>query len=295
MISVSTILETAEIELEISHPLTTKALDRDGQAEYLASQFDFQDGRAPLFEHESVVGESASFRSSKRTVMVGERFGRLLVIGLAPSKHRNSYRECRCDCGNVRIIPASGLTAGRSRSCGCLKVEQSKTHGLSHIPEYLVWKSMKARCLSPAASGYRNYGGRGIALCGRWLSFEKFIEDMGRRPGDEYSIERINNDGNYEPSNCRWATKREQANNRRGNRLLTLKGKTLTLQQWADSLGISAGTLDTRLRLGWTLERALLEPVASQRVCLVLAGDSARFERSCGSFCEGCPVCEDEL
>jgi hypothetical protein len=135
--------------------------------------------------------------------------------------------------------------------------------GCSH--EYAVWSGMRARCTNPAGPNYAKYGGRGISVCTRWMEdFVHFLGDMGRAPTPQHSIERIDNDGNYEPDNCRWATAKEQANNRRSSRYLTFNGETATLSQWADRIGLSIGTLHARLTAGWPLERALTEPLRRQ-------------------------------
>jgi hypothetical protein len=139
------------------------------------------------------------------------------------------------------------------------------THALSRIDEYRIWASMKNRCHNPRDQGYAGYGGRGIQVCPRWRdSFENFIADMGRRPSKKHSIDRIENAGDYEPSNCRWATWKEQNNNLRTNRLLTLRGTTKTIHQWADEKGVDAKTLDARLRDGWSVEATLTRPVQAR-------------------------------
>jgi hypothetical protein len=134
---------------------------------------------------------------------------------------------------------------------------------MSTTPEYIVWAGMKARCCYARHKAYADYGGRGIKVCDRWLnSFENFFQDMGERPSTKYSIERLDNDGDYSPTNCHWALKAAQSINRSDNRLLTYEGKTLTVSQWADELGISHGVLRQRLSRGWSIERTLSQPVA---------------------------------
>lgn len=135
-------------------------------------------------------------------------------------------------------------------------------HGLSYTPEHRVWSHIINRCTNRRSPYYARYGGRGIKVCERWEWFPNFYKDMGPRPGPGYSIERINNDGDYKPSNCKWATKQEQARNRRSNRHITFAGRTQLLVEWAEETGISEETIYARInQLGWTVEKALTTPV----------------------------------
>jgi hypothetical protein len=161
----------------------------------------------------------------------GQVFTRLTVLGFAGSDGKHSWRVCGCSCGQVRKITSNQLRSGKSRSCGCLAREltglRSRTHNKRNTNEFRIWSDMRNRCQNPNNYAYKNYGGRGIQVCSRWESFQAFYDDMGTRPSRGHSIDRINNDGNYEPDNCRWATWKEQQNNRRNNVLGEMREQPL--------------------------------------------------------------------
>ena len=138
----------------------------------------------------------------------------------------------------------------------------SKTiHGMYGTPEYRSWQHMKSRCFNPNHKNYLDYGGRGIKVCDLWLNFENFLADMGLKPTAKYSIDRIDNDGDYCPDNCKWSTQTEQVNNRRSNRLITIDDVTLTIAQWAKKMGFGKKVIGDRLKLGWSEFDAVMTPV----------------------------------
>lgn len=211
--------------------------------------------------------------------LTGSVFDRLTVIGQAATRRRPAgqsvrFWRCQCQCGKVIEVNLGSLRNGASRSCGCKRADASREQGLRNVrhgearngkltPEYQSWTGMIARCYDPKQSGYQRYGGRGIAVCERWRhSFEAFLEDMGRKPSPEHSVDRFpNNDGNYAPGNCRWATPTEQNRNSSQVVNITFAGETKCVAAWAESKGIKASTLKERLHAGWPLERAFSEPV----------------------------------
>jgi len=203
--------------------------------------------------------------------LTGKKFGRWTVLKRAENKGNYIRWKCLCDCGAIRIVNGNSLKRGISKSCGCISseitAERNRKHGMSKTPEYRVWTHMTQRCTNKTDGSYKNYGARGIKVCDRWLhSFENFYADMGKRPTEKHSIERKNNNGDYEPDNCKWATKKEQCNNRRSSHMLTLNGETKTMSQWSDITGISIGTLWARIEgLGWSVEKALTVPLEKKQ------------------------------
>ncbi|KAF0156244.1 MAG: hypothetical protein FD189_1049 [Elusimicrobia bacterium] len=191
--------------------------------------------------------------SPRLAILVGQRFGRLVVLR---SGGRDSIRNilwvCRCDCGCETNTSSRRLISGNTCSCGCLGRERRTIHGACQngrtTSEYRSWRAMKSRCLWPGNQFFHRYGGRGVKVCDRWLVFANFLADMGPKPSPEYTIDRKDNDGNYEPSNCRWSCGLAQARNRSTNRLLTFGGETLLLSDWAERIGISRCGLVGRLR-----------------------------------------------
>lgn len=190
--------------------------------------------------------------------LTGVRAGRLVALELLP-KRRKGCRiwRCLCDCGAEAFVSTHDF--GKSaRSCGCLRRDLLTKHGDIDSQEYRSWTSMKARCGNPRTAGFHNYGGRGIRVCERWKDYANFLADMGRRPTPRHTLDRIDNNGDYEPGNVRWVTRRQQALNRRDNRVLTWRGKTQTLMEWSEKTGIPYGTLWFRLgTMGLTIGEAI--------------------------------------
>jgi hypothetical protein len=190
--------------------------------------------------------------------LVGHRFGRLVVLSYV-GRQRSTFRWiCRCDCGTEKSCLASGLRNGSITSCGCrlkeVAASKFRIHGLTGTPTHRIWRGMHDRCNSPLKTCYQ---GRGITVCERWKDFELFLSDMGEVPSPKHSIDRIDNNGNYEPGNCRWATHMQQCRNKRTSRLETFNGETLTLSEWAQRFSISQSKLRGRLNLGWTFAAAI--------------------------------------
>lgn len=196
----------------------------------------------------------------KTSEMQGQRFGRLLVLNLAYTqprgRGRERYWECRCDCGRVVVKAGIYLRTGDTKSCGCLVgdrcAERNITHGMAHTHRlYSTWKMMRARCHSKKTPLFKDYGGRGISICDRWSDFSAFVEDVWPSFKEGLTLNRKDNDGNYCPENCEWATDEEQANNTRRNHFLTAGGKTQTIARWAREVGISPQVIHKRIARGW--------------------------------------------
>lgn len=196
-----------------------------------------------------------------RIDLTGQRFAYLLVQEFAGSNKRNeSLWLCKCDCGNTKIVRGAKLKEGEVKSCGCMHYPIK--HGMTDTRLYHIWRTMKARCTDPNSVKFPYYGARGIKVCDDWLdSFESFCSwSMANGYADKLSIDRIDNDGNYCPENCRWATREEQANNTRTNRFIDFNGEKHTIAEWSRINGISKAALYHRLERGWSVEDALTVP-----------------------------------
>lgn len=194
--------------------------------------------------------------------LTNKKFGRLTVLIRNGIKDGQYFWKCKCDCGKEVSVRSRDIRKGKTISCGCWNNEKRIKHGKYKTPEYGIYQNMKSRCIHKSNIMYHRYGGRGITVCDRWLeSFENFLEDMGKRPSHIHSIDRINNDGNYEPSNCRWATKLEQDNNRSTCIKLISNGEEHTISEWARKLNTVGETIRCRLKRGWSIDEAVNTPI----------------------------------
>lgn len=199
----------------------------------------------------------------------GERFNRLIVLcRVENSKNGQTRWKCKCDCGNETIVSSSNLKNNSVKSCGCLRYEPHNTHHLSNTKLYNIWYKMKQRCYCIEDEAYKYYGGRGIGICKEWVNdfvcFYNWAYTNGYKKG--LTIERINNEKGYSPTNCKWATAKEQANNRRSCRVYTYNGKTLNLMQWCKELDLPYKTIHSRLyKSGWSFKKAITTPINAQK------------------------------
>lgn len=189
--------------------------------------------------------------------LTGQRFGRLVVLGkYGTAKNRQSIWKCKCDCGNIKNVIYGSLLSGSTKSCGCLLKENGcpPKHGLSRTRIYRIWNNMKKRCYNENNKDYSNYGGRGIKICNEWLDEKKGLLNfynwaMQNGYKDDLTIDRIDNNGNYEPNNCRWADNRTQSNNKRNCYYITYKNNTHTVAEWSKILYICESTIRERIKL----------------------------------------------
>jgi hypothetical protein len=191
----------------------------------------------------------------------GQRFGRLIIESKAEERNRSGdiLWNCICDCGNTSKVNTESLKSGNTKSCGCINIK----HGRRYTKEYHTYRSMKDRCLKEDSHGFSHWGGRGITVCDRWLGYDgpkNFLDDMGICPEGK-SLDRIDNNGNYEPSNCRWATNKEQSRNQRSNFNVTIGDDKRCLSEWCEIFGVSLSSVWCRIKkANWATGIALFAP-----------------------------------
>lgn len=205
--------------------------------------------------------------------LTGKKFSRLTVLGFSCWKNHTSYWLCRCDCGKETIVRGAELNNGHTKSCGCYHrdelIKRSTTHGMAKHPLSIIWSHIIQRTCNPKNAAFKHYGGRGITVCESWkkdsCSFIRWALRNGYKAG--LTIDRINNNEGYNPSNCRWVNMKTQSRNRRSNRYITFNGETHCISEWAELIGISEYTISRRLRSGWSEERSLKEPLRGTKSC----------------------------
>lgn len=207
--------------------------------------------------------------------LTGQRFARLTVIERAANRGRATQWLCQCECGTKKDVGAFSLRRGDSKSCGCLQAELNTIRATIHgkcprkgaTPEYSTWRCLLQRALNPKNARFKDYGGRGIGVCQRWReNFLNFLDDVGHRPTPNHSLDRIDNDKDYSPENCRWATRSEQQRNTRRSRMLTYEGETRCITEWSTIKGICEMTLHYRISVkGMPIKEAFETPLRARR------------------------------
>jgi hypothetical protein len=199
---------------------------------------------------------------AKRTDHIGQRFGKLTVLEQAPTQGKRSMIKCACDCGNICVVRQDSVLMGKTQSCGCLQKEAVRVcntkHGMYNTRLYRIWVGMLQRCENSQNPNFKRYGARGISVTKEWHDFEMF-RDWALNTGysDILEIDRIDNNGNYEPVNCQWVTHSKNNRNKRNNRLVTVGGRTQSLTEWAVETGMPVKRLANRIERGWDPERAI--------------------------------------
>lgn len=205
---------------------------------------------------------SQAKRPNRIKDLTNKRFGKLVVLNFnSISKSKHSIWECKCDCGNKCLSYSTNLIRGVASSCGCIKKsvlgKNTTKHGLSKTRIFKIWAGVRKRCLNEKCQSYHNYGGRGIKICERWNDFYNFYNDMINGYSDELTLDRIDPNGDYTPSNCRWVNHQAQANNRRNNVFICFNGETKTIAQWSNITGVRRNAISYRIKHGWDLKDAL--------------------------------------
>ena len=207
---------------------------------------------------------------SKIIDRAGKRYGRLIVLNISLVRSGRALRwDCVCDCGTLLNVPGQRLRESKTTSCGCYHRDMMKKHGgessfrhgQSNNKLYRAWDGMVRRCKNPFDKRYFNYGGRGITVTDEWLQFIPFAEHVGQPPSKKHTLDRIDNNKGYEPGNVRWATMKEQNNNKRGNHQLVYNGVSRNITQWAEYLGVRRCLIASRIQAGWDIAKTLTTPV----------------------------------
>ena len=231
----------------------------------------------PIQCHDA-ADRARQFAPSRRAMdLTGHRYGQLTVLAFSGRDAKGATLwNCVCDCGAPTTCRTRDMRSGNTTSCGCVGVRRraqaaaaaNTTHGMSASITYEAWSSMKRRCYEETHKSFHRYGGRGIAVCGRWLgSFESFLSDMGERPSAAHTLDRLDGDGHYEPANCRWATPKQQARNRSNNVVLAAFGESKLLIEWTEDprCSVTFAALQKRLAIGWDAEKAISTPKYATR------------------------------
>lgn len=190
-----------------------------------------------------------------RTIAESKTYGRLRIVGWLPRPHKMMMVRCVCSCGTEKLVRWAHVRDGITVSCGCFHKEQQITHGMTNTPEYRVWDAMVQRCGNPKCKYFGGYGGRGIVVCAEWWGFANFYKDMGPRPTPQHTIERIDNDKGYGPSNCRWATRADQMRNTRRTRFVDTPKGRMCVTDAERAFGVSHKTIHKRMAAGESMEQ----------------------------------------
>ena len=239
--------------------------------DWTVESFDHQDlGKDSFWACVCICGETkiapsgnikrqGEYKCNHKASFIGRKFGRLEVKSLAYKKDNTTYWNCKCDCGNSCVVRRNDLTTGNTKSCGCLHMESISTHGMRNDDRYSVWRDLIGRCENILNADFGDYGARGIRVCEEWHDIHQFVKDMGPRP-EGYEIERIDNNGNYCPDNCKWASRKAQTNNTRRNIIVSYKGRKQSLALWCEELNLNYESMRARLKRHWSPEEAFELP-----------------------------------